>query len=490
MKRSRLSRISWTRAPEEDPALRLINFDVTLATHATSQGRWLYMAGQPIHAKPERYFFHLARVTMQLVEVELSRLMRDPDAGLPSAQAALRLRAAWDKFGLDPELHRADMRRVAWMIRSRLFLLVDHAEWLGNKITAEDLLPVESGDVMIDEGGDQPVMAYGLAETTEAMALLLASWRESDLTPGLERYLRLLKARATAFSSYVYRDASRLNRPDMAAKTRALSHVNLTFFLESDLTFTPLDREVAALRRITQLASEVHQMPSDQAAWKTVWPWVRKVLESPRVHAITDRFRAGLIEQLMYPGEQEAFRRKWPERDSNPRNVVTRMRREDFDRYSKVFLVPALAELLAKPVINDSFVPGLALARDYAVLTVVRFILEENDRENLLCLVEPADVVADRWPRDRTCVLRLGGSYFLWTGERQELYRCGNRFFSILLIWLEECEEATAHLPLVRWSAADDDEPEEEPDPEVNEGPEWWLEECAGDPSLLEEEDC
>lgn len=457
--------------------LRVVNLQVTLDGLPTAQTRWLHVAAQPIAAQPRRYFFHLAKVTMMLIEVELKLMMGD-GARLASAASVAKLRDAWDRFQLADPAMPQEIREVAWMVRSRLFLLADYREWIGNKVSAEELLPDESADVLIEEA-DAPVMSWKLATCVEAMAALLSGWREACLTTGLVDYLRLLKARAVAYSAYVLADQRRMNLPSMVQD----GYVTLAFFTECDLSFTPLEREVGAFRALSEAACEVHPDATigEAAAWTTAWPWARGVLESARVHAITDRFRAGLVGRLLFPGEQEAFRIRWPESDSNPRNVINRMRREAFDHHVKHFLAPAMLDLLAKPLRYDGFVPGMTLARNYAIQVIAEFVLEENEVSALLRVVEPDAVVAGTWPRTQACVLRLAGSYYVWTGESRELFHCGRRFFVALLMWLELCEEATRHLPLVDWGDAE----MEEAAPEAP-ASSWW---AADGPSLLPPED-
>lgn len=481
VRRRRPSRIAWTRTDEEDPLLRTVDLEALMEGLEGPVERWNLAARQPIRAKPERYFFHLARVTMMLIEVELHQLTLE-GARVSSPQAVTQLRDAWDAFALTETLG-ADIRQAAWMIRSRLFLLADYGEWLGNRVTAR--LPPESADVLVD-APPAPIMQWTLSACVDAMASLLSGWREACLTAALVSYVRLLRARCVAFSAYAFRDTSRLNRPDMVKD----GHVTLTFFTECDLTFTPLEREMRAVRNLVDGASEVHPQPpfSDDDAWSAVLPWAKEVVASPRVHAITDRFRAGLIEQLLHPGETDAFRVKWPEADANPRNVINRLRRESFDRYSKHFMSPALADLLAKPIRYDGLVPGLSLVRNYAIRVIAHFILEENEQGNLLRVVDPDDVVAGRWPRAQLCILRLAGSYYLWTGEEsRELFHCGRRFFVAMAMWLEKCEEAERLIPVI----CRDDDSDVDMGIVHEAGPSWWRDGRSEEgPSLELPQDC
>lgn len=472
--------VSWMSTDDENHTLRTVDLEEAILRGApTPQRQWSIIASQKLCCRPERYFLHLARVTMMLIEKELnSRAHPAADSAcLPEPDDNLhRLLQQWDALVLTGEgrLLQGHQRTMAWMVRSRLFLLVDYENWIADKRLAQQLLP--KGSDMLVHLRAPPVMQYDLATCVEAMDLLVSAWRETALTCDLQIYVRLLKARATAFAAYAFTDTQRMNRADLMAKNG--HHVNVEFFAKCDHAFTPLEREINVLQNvlIAHAAAILRQTARDEtSSLATVQQWARTILQTPRVHAITQRFRDALLQHLLYPGEKELFAERWPHADPNPRNIVARLRSEDLDRYGLGFLQPAVLEVLARPAENDDHVPGYCIVRNLVLAHTMAFLLEEQGVSPQHMIVWADDVVANTTKMMTTTttptILQIAGSFFLWLprpdarlllqqrSDARLLIHCGRRFSTAFLEWLQHSHiqfvpAVDHHLPVA--AAADD----------------------------------
>lgn len=429
--------VSWVRNDDEDEDLRTVDLEaiVRRGARTVDQG-WTILSSHPIKLKPTRYYMHLARVTMTLIEGELEARRRQKRTAADKRSNPMigRFLGRWDAFvltgpgkGLENEGFL-----VSWMIRSRLFLLKDYGSWIQNQEKAQELVP----DTILVYDHAPAVMQYDLSACTEAMELLLASWREIQLNEKVIQYVRVLKARAVAYSCFALDDKRRLNRPDMVAA--AANHVNLAFFRRCNHTFTSLEREIRAFWDVSAAATTTETsvwIGRETEAWDRVHKWALEILESPRGHSITDRFRTEILRWMVRAGEKTLFKERWPHKDPNPRNIVSRLRREDINRYGDLFLVRSAQVILDRDPKTDEDVPDYCVARNELIREIVRFMCDE-DGNHRLSLVRPEEVCQGIWDRSRDCVLQIGGSFFVWDSGSKRLVHCGRRFYSALMEWI------------------------------------------------------
>ena len=444
--------VVWLQEDDDDSTLRNIDIEKIVKQNAGSLHQsWAVLNRHPIKAKPERYYLHLSRVTMTLIEMELERRRKQGrNAVTESSHPEItNIRRRWDAFALGggggggDSMENDENRLISWMVRSRLFILQDYDSWVQNREMAKDLVP----DEILVYDHAPPIMEYDLSTCMEAMELLLASWREVPLDHKIIEYLSVLKARAVAYSCFVLEDRKRLNRPDMVVTGPSGKHVNLEFFRRCSHTFSPLEQEIAAFHNLLLQADSSSSSSScsvrtsrwireETEAWERVYQWANEILDSPRGHSITDRFRTGILTWMVRPGEKIVFQERWPQKDPNPRNIISRLRREDIDRYGSLFLVRSAKDILKRDPKTDEDVPGYCIARNELILEVVSFMYDENG-EHHLPLVRPEQACQANWNRERNCVIQIGGSFLVWESESRRLTHCGRRFYSALMEWTE-----------------------------------------------------
>lgn len=191
----------------------------------------------------------------------------------------------------------------------------------------------------------------------QSTKLLLSKWCELPYCAQLIAYYYRLLERAASLSMYSG-DIQIYNHPLLARALGAEEYcISDTFLSETERTFFALDVDLhrctyaqwpgpRGLRpRTHRNADHPSALQGDEAV-ERFNEFIWKELSDGRFLQYIDKdFKVVIWDHLLYPGEMERFEILRPYDDRKPLTVVSRTRRNDFDRYQKLFIDPTVKEV-------------------------------------------------------------------------------------------------------------------------------------------------
>ncbi len=290
-----------------------------------------------------------------------------------------------------------------------------------------------------------PILGYTQSTLFRAIESLYTNWRELEVTPDLLHYISLLFLRYSILSVSMFMDQTVVDREDMtdvealppdyrnqlgdddvALESTEMYRVNEKFFLEGEAILGSMERERTTYQMLVNLTGGAYRHQCEEEADTDVCKrlldaykaWAVGYMNGPRATAILDHFRQDLLGEMIRPGERERFRVRWPYRDPNDTNVVSRLRPKDIERYRK-FLMSAAHETIIQ---GDQDFSGLHTGRNELSRSILRYFTEEALQTTRLddfyirrrVLANPEEVAEFGWEPCPAVIIQTLGCYMVW----------------------------------------------------------------------------
>jgi hypothetical protein len=290
-----------------------------------------------------------------------------------------------------------------------------------------------------------PILSYAQSTLVRAIESLYTNWRELEATADLLTYISLLFLRYSVLSVSMFTDQSVLDREDMtdvealpaeyrdqlgkddaAVEATEMYRVNEKFFIEGEAILGSMDRERTTYQMlVNQTRGRYQHQCVEEADDETCARlldaykrWAVPYMDGPRATAILEHFRGGLLGEMIRPGERERFRVRWPYRDPNDTNVVSRLRPKDIERYRKV-LMSAAPEAIIRGKQDFS---GMHTGRNELARSILRYFTEETLQTTRLdnfyvrrrALTDPEEVAEFGWDPCPAVIIQTLGCYMVW----------------------------------------------------------------------------
>lgn len=213
--------------------------------------------------------------------------------------------------------------------------------------TAHRLLPHAIVDM------DDSMRACTQATLWAAVRTLLSKWCELPYCAQLVAYYYRLVERVASLSMHTG-DARTFNHPVQFKKLDTGEYcINERFLIETERTFFALDSALHRCtyarwpgpRRVAAAASSSCALLGDDALQRFDDFISRELNNGSFLQYVTKDFRVCIFDDLLYPGEMERFEQLRPHDDRKPMTCLARMRRNDFDRYQKMFIDPEIKDI-------------------------------------------------------------------------------------------------------------------------------------------------
>ncbi len=363
------------------------------------------------------------------------------------------------------------------VIRTHAFVFMEHCFTCK---TSGEQLPALSR--LIETGSDggclvdlhTPVMDYPLTLLFKAIESLHVGWRELQYSEDLWTYVNLLFSRYAILSVSMFTDRSSLDREDMIdveelteeehgyqrelkKKMKELSggtrienkkeeeykgevdevdvialeaegqyRVNETFFEQGDAVLGSIKRELMTHLMLVDFTQgkylEVSPEEADSRERERLLgayrDWAVQYVEGARATAILQLFRDNLVGELVRPGERERFRMRWPTRDPNDTNIVSRLRPKDIERYRKNLMEASMKDV----IMGTKDFNGMHTGRNELAFSVIRYYTEEcldsSRLDGLFIrrrgLSDPEDIKEIGWDPVPPVIVQSLGCYMVW----------------------------------------------------------------------------
>lgn len=316
-----------------------------------------------------------------------------------------------------------------------------------------------------------PIVDYPLTTLFKAIESLYTAWRELQFTQDLEMYFNLLFLRYCILSITVFTDTVVLDRPDMIQEEElpeefhtqqinlrkkveknkhgtqvydknktndeedidyalleatAQYRVNEKFMQEGEAILGSMKRELMTHRMLISLTEGCYMYQSSEEVDQSLFlplmnsykAWAVAYTDGPRATSIIQHFRDNLIGQMIRPGERERFRIKFPIREANATNVVSRLRPKDIERYRERLLNASVNKI----IMGEEDFSGMHTGRNELAYAILRYYTEEQLESTRLeglflrkeSLVDPNDVVEFGWDPTPAVIIQSLGCYIVW----------------------------------------------------------------------------
>ena len=256
------------------------------------------------------------------------------------------------------------LKMCLWILYLRLEAVRAFLEWFVpvGRLTATEAVgqrEMRSFPDLLVAPKTAPVLAYRQSDLLSATRALSIRWRSNLFYfPGLERYVKTLKARFIMLTTFPS-SASAMDRPGMyevvgggvGGEKRV---ANLDFLRKMMSLFVPMERDMAMHRELLRRAHVLEQ----SRIWtdgglrgevrRAVTKWMIEFTGASRGDFITRRFRKSVLGALVRVGEPEAFVQKFPNFGRNPRNYISKLRPNDSRKYDQQYIMPALSDVIKK----------------------------------------------------------------------------------------------------------------------------------------------
>lgn len=290
------------------------------------------------------------------------------------------------------------VRMCAWILYLNLLAIHKFLEWFVpvGRLTAPDAL----GDTelscfpdLLVSSRNTPVLSYRQSDLISATRALSIRWRANLFYfPGLERYVKILKARFVLLVCFPYSAKAAsptLNRPDLFQERQdGRRGANVPFLLKMMDIFVPMERDLLLHKELmenrarTCLQSGVWTNVQLRGQIKgAVTRWMLGFTGAARGAFVAKRFRKSVLDSMVRIGETQTFLHRFPNFGCNSRNIISKLRPNDSRKYDKQFTMPSLKDVIEETL--QPYLDGMSPNFDWREA-------EEQDRDT------PPDYMAAR----------------------------------------------------------------------------------------------